>query len=141
LRSRTESAAITSQEAYGKAALTLCESLHHALVDEGVIAKEKALEVIDGVAELAETVRGKPPGTGHTKRLRECRSRQPMSNSFSVRYWRDLEPSLEALQSPIVDGGAGAEGADTGRGQNGNVDDHNRPHDAEDRYHYMHLLA
>jgi hypothetical protein len=45
------------------------------------------------------------------------------------------------LQSPVVDGNAGAEGADTGRGQIENVDDYDSPHDAEERYHYMHLLA
>jgi hypothetical protein len=31
----------------------LCESLIHLLVEEGVIAKEKALEVVEGVAQLA----------------------------------------------------------------------------------------
>jgi hypothetical protein len=31
----------------------LCESLLHLLVEEGVIAKDRALEVIEGVAELA----------------------------------------------------------------------------------------
>jgi hypothetical protein len=34
-------------------ALMLCESLIHLLVEEGVIAKHKAIEAIDGVAELA----------------------------------------------------------------------------------------
>jgi hypothetical protein len=31
----------------------LCESLIHLLVEEGVIAKEKAIEAVEGVAELA----------------------------------------------------------------------------------------
>jgi hypothetical protein len=31
----------------------LCESLMHLLVEEGVIAKHKVIEVIEGVAELA----------------------------------------------------------------------------------------
>jgi hypothetical protein len=42
-----------SDESYGKAALMLCESLLHLLVDENLIAKEKALEALEGVAELA----------------------------------------------------------------------------------------
>jgi hypothetical protein len=42
-----------SDEPYGEAALMLCESLLHLLVDEGLIAKEKALEALEGVAELA----------------------------------------------------------------------------------------
>ena len=140
-----KSAAVTSQEAYGKAGLMLCRSLLDLLVDEGVIAREKALDVIDEVAALAgekaKTVRGKLPDKGHTRRLCERCSRQPTSNSFCVRCRRDLESSLEALQGPVIDGGAGAEGADTGRGEIENVDDHNRPHDAEERYHYMHLPA
>ena len=39
--------------AHGQAALMLCESLLHLLVEEGVITKTKAIEAIDGVAELA----------------------------------------------------------------------------------------
>jgi hypothetical protein len=31
----------------------VCESLIHLLVEEGVIAKDKAIEMIEGVAELA----------------------------------------------------------------------------------------
>jgi hypothetical protein len=34
-------------------ALMLCESLIHLLVEEGVIAKHKAIEAIEGVADLA----------------------------------------------------------------------------------------
>ena len=34
-------------------ALMLCESLIHLLVEEDVIAKHKAIETIEGVAELA----------------------------------------------------------------------------------------
>ena len=36
----------------GRVALMLCESLFHLLVEEGVITKAKALEAIEGVAEL-----------------------------------------------------------------------------------------
>jgi hypothetical protein len=53
LRSQTESVAMKSDEPYGEAALMLCESLLHLFVDEGLIAKEKALEALEGVAELA----------------------------------------------------------------------------------------
>jgi hypothetical protein len=37
----------------GQVSLMLCESILHILVEEGVISKEKALEAIDGVVELA----------------------------------------------------------------------------------------
>ena len=42
-----------SSEPQCEIALMLCESLIHLLVEEGVIAKHKAIEVIEGVAELA----------------------------------------------------------------------------------------
>ena len=61
--------------------------------------------------------------------------------SLRTRGRRVLEPSLETLQGPVVDGGAGAESADAGRREIENVDDHNGPHDTEERYHYMYLLA
>ena len=37
----------------GQLSLMLCESILHILVEEGVISKEKALEAIDGVVQLA----------------------------------------------------------------------------------------
>ena len=43
---------MSSPEAQGEVALMLFESLLHLLVDEGIIGKEKALETIEGVAEL-----------------------------------------------------------------------------------------
>jgi hypothetical protein len=36
----------------GQVSLMLCESILHLLVEEGVIPKAKAIEAIDGVAEL-----------------------------------------------------------------------------------------
>jgi hypothetical protein len=42
-----------SPEPHCEVALMLCESLIHLLVEEGVIAKEKAIEAVEGVAELA----------------------------------------------------------------------------------------
>jgi hypothetical protein len=36
----------------GRVALLLCESLFHLLVEEGVITKAKAMEAIEGVADL-----------------------------------------------------------------------------------------
>ena len=42
-----------SSEPQCEITLMLCESLIHLLVEEGVIAKHKAIEVIEGVAELA----------------------------------------------------------------------------------------
>ena len=53
LRNRIGKRCHESDEPYGEAALMLCESLLHLLVDEGLIAKEKALEALEGVAELA----------------------------------------------------------------------------------------
>src|SRR4051794_1561958 len=38
----------------GHVALMLCESTLHMLVEEGVLTKERALELIDGLAELAD---------------------------------------------------------------------------------------
>ena len=37
----------------GQLSLMLCESILHILVEDGVISKEKALEAIDGVVQLA----------------------------------------------------------------------------------------
>jgi len=37
----------------GQVSLLLCESILHILVEEGVISKEKPLEAIEGVLELA----------------------------------------------------------------------------------------
>jgi hypothetical protein len=42
-----------SSEPQCEIALMLCESLIHLLVEEGVIPKHKAIEAIEGVAELA----------------------------------------------------------------------------------------
>jgi hypothetical protein len=36
----------------------LCESLIHLLVEEGVIPKHKAIEAIEGIAELASEMGG-----------------------------------------------------------------------------------
>jgi hypothetical protein len=44
----------------------LCESLFHILVEEGVIAKAKAMEALEGVAELTrEMADGNPAGEAH----------------------------------------------------------------------------
>lgn len=43
-------------DTHGKAALMLCESLLHLLVEEGIIAKTKAIEAIGGVAEMAREI-------------------------------------------------------------------------------------
>ena len=40
----------------GEVALLLCESLLHVLVEEGLIPKERALEALEGVAEVAEEI-------------------------------------------------------------------------------------
>jgi hypothetical protein len=45
-------AASPMSDPQGRVALMLCESLFHLLVEEGVITKAKAMEAIEGVAEL-----------------------------------------------------------------------------------------
>jgi hypothetical protein len=53
-------------EPQGRVALMLCESLFHLLVEEGVITKAKALEAIEGIAELTrEMAEIGPPDTGN----------------------------------------------------------------------------
>jgi hypothetical protein len=50
----------------GEVALMLCESLLHVLVEEKVISREKALEAIEGIAELVREIderRGGPAKT------------------------------------------------------------------------------
>lgn len=49
-------------------ALMLCESLIHLLVEEGVIAKHKAIEAIEGVAELASEMAANGSASPHRKR-------------------------------------------------------------------------
>ena len=44
---------MSAADTHGKAALMLCESLLHLLVEEGIIAKTKAIEAIEGMAEVA----------------------------------------------------------------------------------------
>jgi|ERR1700693_5662339 len=45
-------ALIDNPDPHGRVAMMLCESLLHVLVEQGVISLEKAIEAIDGVAEL-----------------------------------------------------------------------------------------
>ena len=55
-------AVMKSSEPQCEIALMLCESLMHLLVEEGVIAKHKAIAAIEGVAELASDL----PENGNT---------------------------------------------------------------------------
>ncbi len=43
---------MVSSDPHGQVALMLCESLLHVLVEESVLPREKAIEVIDTVADL-----------------------------------------------------------------------------------------
>jgi hypothetical protein len=52
LGKRSES--LPSPDSHGQAALMLCESLLHLLLEQHVITKEKAIEMIRDVAELAK---------------------------------------------------------------------------------------
>jgi len=45
---------LPSPDSHGQAALMLCESLLHLLLEQQVITKEKAIEMIGDVAELAK---------------------------------------------------------------------------------------
>jgi hypothetical protein len=42
----------------GQVSLMLCESILHILVEEGVISKDRALDAINGVVELAREKNG-----------------------------------------------------------------------------------
>jgi hypothetical protein len=44
---------------HGQAAILLCESLLHLLVEQGVLSQEKVVEAIEGVAELIEETAGR----------------------------------------------------------------------------------
>ena len=45
---------MASPDPHGQVALMLCESLLHVLVEEAVLSREKAIEVIDVVADLVQ---------------------------------------------------------------------------------------
>ena len=52
---------MTASDPQGRVALMLCESLFHVLVEEGIITKAKAMEALEGVAELTrEMADGNP---------------------------------------------------------------------------------
>jgi hypothetical protein len=48
-----EERAMPAPDPDGQISLMLCESILHILVEEGVVSKDKALEAINGVVELA----------------------------------------------------------------------------------------
>jgi hypothetical protein len=48
-----EERAMPAPDPDGQISLMLCESILHILVEEGVVSKDKALEAITGVVELA----------------------------------------------------------------------------------------
>jgi hypothetical protein len=50
-----------SPDQHGLAALMLCESLMHVLVEEGILPKGKALDAINTVAELMHELDHKGP--------------------------------------------------------------------------------
>jgi hypothetical protein len=49
----TEEGVMPAPDPDGQISLMLCESILHILVEEGVISKERAVEAINGVVELA----------------------------------------------------------------------------------------
>jgi hypothetical protein len=49
---RLQERILSFSDSHGKAALMLCEGLVHLLLEQHVITKEKALEMIEGVADL-----------------------------------------------------------------------------------------
>ena len=57
-----------SAEPHCEIALMLCESLIHLLVEEGVIAKHKAIEAIEGAAELASEMAANGSASAGKKR-------------------------------------------------------------------------
>jgi hypothetical protein len=83
-----------SDEPYGEAALMLCESLLHLLVDEGLIAKEKALEALEGVAELA----GERPE--NDARREQARLRVARGSDSSEFQAKGLTPGMANPSAP-----------------------------------------
>ena len=50
----------------GRVALTLCESILHVLIEEGILTKTKAVEAIETVVELMrEIAEAGPPDTAN----------------------------------------------------------------------------
>jgi hypothetical protein len=47
---------MSNSDPQGRVAVMLCESLFHLLIEEGVITKAKAIEAIEGVAELTREI-------------------------------------------------------------------------------------
>src|ERR1700732_2277896 len=71
----TEESAMPAPDPDGQVSLMLCESILHILVEEGVISKEKALEAIDGLVELArenDEVGQRPPASHSAVQLIEA---------------------------------------------------------------------
>ena len=62
-----------SADAQCEISLMLCESLIHLLVEEGVIAKHRAIEAIEGVAELASEMAVNGNGFAGGKRNAKAR--------------------------------------------------------------------
>lgn len=83
----------------GEVALLLCESLLHVLVEEGLIPKERALEALEGIAEVAEEM--------HARGRRSARS-QPASEAAMLLIQRIADSF--AAKSEIRAGAAGLPG-------------------------------
>jgi hypothetical protein len=66
---------MSNSDPQGRVAVMLCESLFHLLIEEGVITKAKAIEAIEGVAELTREIAESGPPTSGTK-LRPNSSKQ-----------------------------------------------------------------
>jgi polyhydroxyalkanoate synthesis regulator phasin len=74
---------------HGQVALMLCESLLHELVENGVITKAQALNVVDTVVELAheaaESDRPSGPADGRTQRRSATVIIEAIRKSFLVK--------------------------------------------------------
>jgi hypothetical protein len=81
----------------GKAALMLCESLFHLLVEKGVITKTKALEAIEGVAEIVreDTDREQTSDNG----ARVLALIETITESFAAKDERRVTRSRRAIQA------------------------------------------
>ena len=67
----------------GRVALMLCETLFHLLVEEGVITKEKAIEAIEGVAELTREMA--EAGPSDTKNQAAALLVRAIAESFAIK--------------------------------------------------------
>lgn len=74
---------MSASDPHSQVALMLCESLLHLLVERQIITREDAIDVIDGVAELAHEMMER--GTFRTARSSPVELIDRIRQSFEVK--------------------------------------------------------